>query len=71
MRWARWRRHRPCCGLSGRAYARSRCTLNGDELRLRGAELGVACASPRMLDTPFAHSLYKGAVGPVVLAEEP
>jgi serine/threonine-protein kinase len=61
-----------CCGLSGRAYALLALhRASGDELWLREARnLALRALRPRMLDTPFALSLYKGAVGPVVLAEE-
>jgi hypothetical protein len=42
-----------------------------DELWLQeGRKLALRALRPRMLDTPFGLSLYKGAVGPVVLAEE-
>jgi serine/threonine-protein kinase len=61
-----------CCGLSGRAYAvLALHRASGDEFWLREArKLAFRALRPRMLDAPFALSLYKGAVGPVVLAEE-
>jgi serine/threonine-protein kinase len=61
-----------CCGISGRAYALLALhRASGDELWLREARnFALRALRPRMLDTPFALSLYKGAVGPLVLAEE-
>jgi eukaryotic-like serine/threonine-protein kinase len=61
-----------CCGLSGRAYALLALhRASGDDIWLREARtLAVRALRPRMLDAPFALSLYKGALGPVVLAEE-
>ena len=61
-----------CCGLSGRAYALLALhRASGDEFWLREARtLALRALRPRMLDAPFALSLYKGTVGPVVLAEE-
>jgi serine/threonine-protein kinase len=61
-----------CCGLSGRAYALLALhRASGDDIWLREARtLALRALRPRMLDAPFALSLYKGAVGPVVLAEE-
>jgi serine/threonine-protein kinase len=61
-----------CCGLSGRAYALLALhRATGDEVWLREARtLALRALRPRMLDAPFALSLYKGVVGPVVLAEE-
>jgi predicted Ser/Thr protein kinase len=61
-----------CCGLSGRAYALlALYRASGDQMWLREARmLALRALRPRMLDAPFALSLYKGAVGPVVLAEE-
>jgi serine/threonine-protein kinase len=61
-----------CCGLSGRAYALLALgRTSGDEFWLQGAKtLALRAFRPRMLESPFAHSLYKGAVGPIVLAEE-
>jgi serine/threonine protein kinase len=61
-----------CCGLSGRAYALVALhRASGDEFWLGEArKLALRALRPRILDAPFALSLYKGAVGPVVLAEE-
>jgi serine/threonine protein kinase len=61
-----------CCGLSGRAYALLALhRASGDEFWLQEArKLALRALRPRMLDTPFGLSLYKGAVGPAVLAEE-
>ena len=61
-----------CCGLSGRAYALLALhRASGDDIWVREARtLALRALRPRMLDAPFALSLYKGAVGPVVLAEE-
>ena len=61
-----------CCGLSGRAYALLALhRASGDEFWLGAArKLAFRALRPRILDAPFALSLYKGAVGPVVLAQE-
>jgi predicted Ser/Thr protein kinase len=61
-----------CCGLSGRAYALLALhRASGDEMWLRDARtLALRALRPGMLDALFAHSLYKGALGPAVLAEE-
>jgi eukaryotic-like serine/threonine-protein kinase len=59
-------------GLSGRAYAMLALhRASGDELWLQeGRKLALRALRPRMLDTPLGLSLYKGAVGPAVLAQE-
>ncbi len=61
-----------CCGLSGRAYALlALYRAGGDEYWLREARsLTLRALRPRIADTPFALSLYKGAIGPAVLAAE-
>jgi hypothetical protein len=61
-----------CCGFSGRAYAMLALhRASGDEFWLQeGRTLALRALRPRMLDTPFGLSLYKGVVGPMVLAEE-
>jgi hypothetical protein len=61
-----------CCGLAGRAYALLALhRASGDDIWLREARaLAVRALRPRMLDAPFALSLYKGVFGLVVLAEE-
>ncbi|MBR0851395.1 phosphotransferase [Bradyrhizobium diazoefficiens] len=61
-----------CCGLSGRAYALLALhRASGDEMWLRDARsLALRALRPDMLNSPFAHSLYKGVLGPAMLAEE-
>jgi len=61
-----------CCGLSGRAYALLALhRASEDEFWLGEArKLAFRALRPRILDAPFALSLYKGAVGPAVLSEE-
>lgn len=61
-----------CCGLSGRAYALLALhRASGDEFWLGEArKLALRALRPRLSDAPFALSLYKGALGLAVLAEE-
>lgn len=61
-----------CCGLTGRAYALLALHRgSGDEYWLNEARrLTVRALRPRLTDSPVALSLYKGAVGPAVLAAE-
>jgi eukaryotic-like serine/threonine-protein kinase len=61
-----------CCGLGGRAYALLALhRASGDEYWLKGARgLVERALRPRVADDPFALSLYKGALGPAVLAAE-
>ena len=61
-----------CCGLAGRAYALLALhRTSGDEHWLKEARsLTLRSLQPRLADRPFALSLYKGALGPAVLAAE-
>jgi hypothetical protein len=61
-----------CCGLSGRAYALLALhRASGDDYWLKEARrLTLRALRPRLTDSPVALSLYKGAVGPAVLAAE-
>lgn len=61
-----------CCGLAGRAYALlalHRATGDGQWLK-EARRLAVRAIRPRLAESPFALSLYKGAIGAAVLAAE-
>jgi eukaryotic-like serine/threonine-protein kinase len=61
-----------CCGLAGRSYALLALHRgSGDEYWLKEARnLTLRALRPRLTDSPLALSLYKGALGPAVLAAE-
>jgi serine/threonine-protein kinase len=61
-----------CCGLAGRAYALlalHRATGDGHWLK-ETRRLALRAIRPRLAESPFALSLYKGAIGAAVLAAD-
>jgi hypothetical protein len=61
-----------CCGLAGRGYALLALhRASGDEHWLKEARrLTLRALRPQRTDSPLALSLYKGALGPALLAAE-